>query len=470
MTDQITTDPNQTGIPSSPEAEKGFLSSLMQAPELASEVAETVDATWFHSEGRQTIFAALLERSAAGIQNPGDLIGLTTLLRDQGTLERAGGPGELAELLSFAPSAAYWQHYHDVLRDKRARRALVQTANEMLANAYDTEGSISELLANAEAAVQEVSDAFQDAQGSKEQDGEKPLAATLHGLIGEFEERFERHSKGTLSGLSTGLADLDRITHGLQAGRVYLFGARPKNGKSSLLRQILLHVSKTSPVLLHSLEMSKEQTVEAMLVREGLLNADDIAAGSFHEKHDLPAIMQACGKLMDRRIFVESRAITIHQLVASARRHHRRHKIGLLALDYIQRLRPHDPRQDARANISYASRMLADLAIQLEIPIIVVAQLNRDAENVTADRLHQGHLKECGALEEDAAFIGLLGPMNEDQDEYQNPVPGKAATGVRTIGLNVVAQRFGPTGLLKFVFRGNHYQFGDTAKTKEINE
>ncbi|PYJ50199.1 MAG: replicative DNA helicase [Verrucomicrobia bacterium] len=442
--------------PHSLEAEQGVLGSMLISPrETISECVEKINEEYFYVPAHQTIYNLLVDLWNAG--QAIDLITFTQVLRDRNLLQSVGGAAFVTSLFTFVPTAANVQYYLDIVRDKYILREIITAATESVRRAYEEQDEVNNLLDEVEQRIFAVGeDRFKGEMLSmKEQ-----VMSTLESI----EKLFE--NKGAITGVSTGFRDLDKLTSGLHSSEMSVIAARPSMGKTALAMNIAEHaaIEVKLPVAIFSLEMSAQQLVQRMLCSRARVNLAKTRDG-FLAEADFPKLTHAASKLAEAKIFIDDTAgLTILELRAKARRLKAQHDVRLIIVDYLQLLRSTSRRaQDNRQlEISEISAGLKGLAKELKIPIIVVAQLNRNPEIRTGSgkgvpRL--ADLRESGSIEQDADLVGLLvrEEYYADSDEERTELEGKAE-------LIIAKQRNGPIGQVKLTFLKDFTRFEDRAE------
>ncbi|HEX4696545.1 MAG TPA: replicative DNA helicase [Candidatus Udaeobacter sp.] len=441
--------------PHSVDAEQGVLGSMLISPrETIAECVEKIDEQYFYVPAHRTIYEVLVE-----LWNTGqaiDLITFTQVLRDRHLLDNVGGAVFVTQLFTFVPTAANVGYYLEIVRDKYILREIISAATESVRRAYEEQDEVNNLLDEVEQKIFAVGeDRFKGQMLSmKEQ-----VMSTLESI----EKLFE--NKGAITGISTGFRDFDKLTSGLHRSEMIVIAARPSMGKTALAMNIAEHASIESklPVAIFSLEMSAQQLVQRMLCSRARVNLAKTRDG-FLAEADFPKLTHAASKLAEARIFIDDTAgLSVLELRAKARRMKAQQDLQLIIVDYLQLLRSTSRRaQDNRQlEISEISAGLKGLAKELNIPIIVVAQLNRNPEIRTGSgkgvpRL--ADLRESGSIEQDADLVGLLvrEEYYADTDEEREELKGKAQ-------LIIAKQRNGPIGDVKLTFLNEFTRFVDRA-------
>ncbi len=442
--------------PHSVEAEQGVLGSMLISPrETIAECVEKINEEYFYVPAHRTIYNVLVD-----LWNTGqaiDLITFTQVLRDRHLLENVGGAAFVTSLFTFVPTAANVQYYLEIVRDKYILREIISAGTESVRRAYEEQDEVNNLLDEVEQRIFAVGeDRFKGEMLSmKEQ-----VMSTLESI----EKLFE--NKGAITGVSTGFRDLDKLTSGLHSSEMIVIAARPSMGKTALAMNIAEHaaIEVKLPVAIFSLEMSAQQLVQRMLCSRARVNLAKTRDG-FLAEADFPKLTHAASKLAEAKIFIDDSAgLTILELRAKARRLKAQQNVQLIIVDYLQLLRSTSRRaQDNRQlEISEISAGLKGLAKELKIPIIVVAQLNRNPEIRTGSgkgvpRL--ADLRESGSIEQDADLVGLLvrEEYYADSDEERTELEGKAE-------LIIAKQRNGPIGQVKLTFLKDFTRFEDRAE------
>jgi replicative DNA helicase len=365
----------------------------------------------------------------------------------------------LSQLQDSVPSAANLSYYLEIVREKFLLRKMIQTCSGVVGRIYDYEGEVDTLLDEVEKEVLRVNESR--VQGHVQ--GVKDLVTHAIGTIENFFNR-----KGELSGLATGFQDLDKMTDGLHGGEMIVVAARPSMGKTSLAMNIAEHVALEVklPVAVFSLEMSAEALVLRMMCSIARVNLRSIREG-FMSESDFPKLMTAAGRLSASKLFIDATAgLSILQLRARARRMAQQHDIKLFIVDYLQLLhstarRSQENRQQEIAEISGGLKALAK---ELNVPVVVLSQLNRELEKDKSRKPRLSDLRESGAIEQDADLVGLLYKPNAgDDDDGAAPEENDGVP----VNLLIAKQRNGPTGDVNLTFLKPYTRFESAAKFSE---
>jgi replicative DNA helicase len=443
-------------LPHSVEAEQGVLGSMLISPrDIIAEAVEKINENYFYIPAHQTIYTVLVDLWNAG--QGIDLITFTQILRDRNLLDTVGGASFVTSLFTFVPTAANVGYYLEIVRDKYILREIISACTEGARRSYEEQDQVDNLLDEVEQKIYAVGE-----------DRFKGQSLTMKDQVMEASEAIEKlwENKGSLTGLATGFVELDRMTSGLHAAEMIVIAARPSMGKTALAMNIVEHIAvhEKRPVAVFSLEMSSQQLVQRMLCSRARVNIKRARDG-FLAESDFDKLTTAAAKLAEAEIYIDDTAgLTILELRAKARRLSAQHKIELIVIDYLQLLRSTSRRgqENRQIEISEISAGIKGLAKELNIPIIVAAQLNRNPENRTGDskgRPRLSDLRESGSIEQDADLVALLVRQEyyADTEEEKDETEGKA-------DLIIAKQRNGPTGDVPLTFRKEFTRFEDRAR------
>ena len=441
-------------LPQNVEAEKGLLGSILLSPrEVLNDCAEQLTEETFYSPAHGTIFRVLVEMWSANTQI--DVITLTNRLRDLNLLDAVGGPGAVTELFGYVPTAANAPHYLDIVLEKSLLRRMITACTSSAARCYEEQGDVPQLLDDVERAIFTI--------------GETRFRKTAPDMRDEVFTALENIEKmyqqrGRISGLATGFNVFDQMTDGLHPGEMIIVAARPSMGKTALAMNVVEHVAlnleEPKPVGVFSLEMSTQQLVQRMLCSRARVNMKKIRSGML-ARAEHGKLNDAAAALSESQIFIDDTAgLTILELRAKARRMRDRHRVELIAIDYLQLCRSTSRRgqENRQIEIAEISAGIKGLAKELEIPIIVLAQLNRQPEQRGGGKPRMSDLRESGSLEQDADVVALLvrPEVYEEDEDAKSEMSGKAE-------LIIAKQRNGPIGEIPLTFIKEYTRFENAA-------
>jgi len=437
-------------LPFSEDGEKGVLCSLLLSPrEVADICVLRLRPGAFYIPAHQILYSLILEFGDKS--KPIDFVSLKQALKDRNQLEEIGGPEYLSALYSFVPTAANASYYIDIVREKYVLRQLILACNKLSTQCYDQQGEIEPLLDDAEKEIFAIT-------GEHVKTEIVPTKDLVMEAIEQIEKLYE--NRGSVTGLPTGFLELDRMTSGLHPAEMIVIAARPSMGKTALAMNIAEHVSIDAgkPVAVFSLEMSSQQLVQRLLCSRAQVDLQNVRNGFLSER-DFPKLTSAASQLAAAKMFIDDTpGLTVTELRAKSRRMKSQYDIQLIVIDYLQLLRSMSRRaQDNRQlEISEISGGIKALAKELNLPIIVIAQLNRqpDARANQGGRPRLSDLRESGSIEQDADLVGLLvrSDYYETDDDAKNEIASEAE-------LIIAKQRNGPTGDVALTFLKKYTRF-----------
>ncbi len=457
MVDDVT-----RALPHAVGPEKSLLSTMLQDPQeyIGLAIEERLTAAHFYLPNHSTLFGFLIELFEAGHQV--ELVSLVQRLLDRGLLEKCGGPGYLTELYTYAPSPGHFRHHLQHVKDKFILRSIIRSSNEAVAMAYEAPDEVPELLDSVEQSILSIRESAEVAQ-----------AATLKQTVEEVMRNFQMLlSKERLSlGISTGFDMLDQKSGGLKAGEMFVVAARPSMGKTSLMMNIVENIclDQGKPCMVFSCEMSSTQLVQRLLFARAKFVASQLSRGYTPKKQELERVRNASVQIMNSKLFIDDTAgISINELRAKARRKKRDEDIQFIAIDYLQLLksRTRQAENSREREIAEISGGIKALAKELNIPILILAQLNRGPEGRTGKSLgipRMSDLRESGAIEQDADLVGLLyrSKYYAENDEERAALEGKAE-------LVLAKNRNGETGSIPLTFIEDLMRFESGPPAEEL--
>lgn len=438
--------------PQNLDAEKALLGSLLLDSDMCDEVALVLRSTDFYADANQKLYEHILAMHEAGKRI--DALLLLDRLTQSGDLETVGGAAYIAEVAQSVPFAANALHYAQIIRDKATLRALIHASTEILRDAYDTTVDPTEIMNQSEKKIFEVRD-----QRSSDH------IISMQDLIAEAFDRIDarlEHGEGV--GVPSGFHDLDNMTGGLHGSEFIILAARPSMGKTALAMNIAENVAINSnkPVLFVSLEMARLELAQRMLCSQGHIDASKFRSG-FLSSHDRENLVKASAKLSQAPLFVDDTpSRTITEIAACTRRLKRKHAdLGLIVIDYLQLIQPDDPREPRQEQVAKIARRLKILARENHIPVLCLAQLNRQAEaGKEGHRPKLSHLRESGAIEQDADVVMFI----HREEYYQTREEAEQDETKGLAEIIVAKQRNGPTGDIKVAWLSKFTRFENLAQ------
>lgn len=430
------------------EAEKSVLGAVLVDSSAMNIVAEFLRVEHFYAVEHQYIYAAMI--SLFEKQKPIDVITLKNQLQLDGNLKRMGGASYLSDLINTVPSSAYIEQYGMIVKGHYTKRKLIETASRTISHAFDEKGDIKELLDQAESQI------FALSQEQNHRD-----FIPLKEILSTSFERLEEFMKngGNLRGIPTHFTELDNKLAGLQDSNLIVLAARPGIGKTTFALNIASNAALQSkiPVGFFSLEMSKEELVDRLLVGRADIDAWRLKTGKLSDD-DYKKLTEAMGDLSEAPIFIDDTpGISILEMRTKARKLKAEHDVKLIIVDYLQ-LADSGRRFESRVQeVSFVSQGLKNLARELHVPVIALSQLSRAIEQRNTKKPQLSDLRESGAIEQDADVVMFLYFEDESEDLLDQSK--------RLIKLFIAKHRNGATGEIDLMFRGDRVRFYSVDKT-----
>jgi len=440
-------------MPESLAAEAAVLGSMLIDPGCISQVVELVKAEAFYRIEHQMMFEAIIGLFEKNRGEGLDAVLLRDELEKRKQLEEVGGAEYIAKVLESVPSSANVIYYANIVKDKQLLREIIVAAGEILDEAYDQAGETSQKLDEAERKIFAVTD--KNITGAP---------SALKDLVLSAYELIEKRKGGHVTGLATGYYELDELTCGLQNGEMIIVAGRPSMGKTSLALNFAEHIGvvEKTPVAIFSLEMGKQQLAERFLCSKSEIDAQLVRKGMLGTE-DYQKLVEVCGSLTEAPIYIDDSAgLTPLALRAKSRRLKSQHDIQCIIVDYLQLMSLGVGRIESRQQeITAISRYLKALARELNIPVVVLSQLNRSPEGREGHRPRMSDLRESGSIEQDADVVMLL----HREDYYHRG--DKEYQPNNTAEIIIAKQRNGPTGLVQLMFREQFTRFENVSHVEE---
>jgi replicative DNA helicase len=419
------------------EIEASVLGSIIIDSDAIVKIADRLGPADFFEARHQKIYDAMLQLYQNG--SAIDVITLVERLRVNGYLDMAGGAAYITELTNYVPSATHVVDYAELVNQRAVRRRLGEVNVKIAELVKDETAGIKDLVETAEAEL------FKVSQGQVKQS-----VVSLEAILTESFDRLDdlHKDKQKLRGLPSGYRDLDNMLAGFQRSDLFILAARPSMGKTAFVLNLAhkVAVNTGEPVLIFSLEMSKEQLVDRLLAMESGVDAWALRTGNLTDT-DFEKIGQAMGTLSEAQIFIDdSPAITVSDLRTKARREAHKRPLGLIIVDYLQ-LMSGGGRYGTEGNrvqeISEISRGLKGVARELNVPVIALSQLSRSVESRSPQIPQLADLRESGSIEQDADIVAFL-----YREDYYNPETDRK----NLMDVFIKKHRNGPTGGIELYF------------------
>ncbi len=437
-------------LPAALEAERSVIGSIMLLPETYDEVAMILRADDFYDDANRRLFMHLIAMNDAGQQIDPTL--LIQRIKDTDEYEIIGGRAYLAEVASQVTTAAHAEYYAKIVKEKATLRKLIHAGTDILRGAYDPTADPREMLSKAEERVFGILD--NEGGGN---------VAVIRDVLQQSIDRMDARMQAdhAFGGQETGLDDFDDMTGGFHGSELIILAARPSMGKTALALNMVEHVAIKcqQPSLFVSLEMSSIELVDRLLCSRAGVSGHRLRSGQI-SKEENQKIYKCASDISNAPLYIDdSPSRTMTEIAAVARRIKRREgSLALICIDYLQLIDPDsssDPRQEQVAKIA---RRLKGLARELKVPVLCLAQLNRQVESSRDNKPQLTHLRESGAIEQDADVVMFIHREEyyQTNEEDRERVKGEADLLIRK-------QRNGPVGDVKLTWIADLTRFTNAA-------
>ena len=432
--------------PQNIDAEQSVLGSMLLDKDIIPTITEILKSDDFYREDHKEIFDSIMDLFEKA--EPIDVITVSERLKLRGTLESVGGLEYLTNMATVVPTTANARHYAKIVEEKSLLRKLIKASSDIVNMGYEASEEVSYVLDRAEKNIFDIL-----------QKRNLKGFATIKDVLVETFNRLEElyNSKGHVTGIPTGFADLDFKTSGLHNSDLILVAARPAMGKTAFGLNIVLHAAIHAhvPVAIFNLEMSKDQLVNRMLACEAMVDSQKMRTGKL-EDSDWQKIAKALGPMSEAPIYIDDTpGASIMDIRSKSRRLKLEKNLGLIMIDYLQLMQGRGRSESRQQEVSEISRSLKILAKELHVPIICLSQLSRAAETRTDHRPMLSDLRESGAIEQDADIVMFL-----YRDDYYNPETEK-----KNIAEVIISKhRNGSTGTVELAWLGQYTKFANLEK------
>ncbi len=407
-----------------------------------------VRAEDFYDDANARIYQHILQMHDAGEKV--DAMLLVEQLERAGIFEEVGGGAYLAEVATAVPTSAHAEHYAQIVRQKSILRSLILSSTDILREAYDPTTDARTMLGRAEEKIF----AILERKGGGEV---ASIRDVLQEAMVRIDSRMRHHAS---AGLESGFDDYDELTGGLHGSELLILAARPSMGKTALAMNIAEHVSLRCrhPVLFVSLEMSAVELGDRLLCSVARVDNKKVRNGRISAE-EMERLVETSAEVSQAPLFIDdSPSRTMTEIAAEARRLKRREALRLIVIDYLQLIEPDNPSDPRQEQVAKIARRLKGLARELDIPVLCLAQLNRQAEAAKDNKPRLSHLRESGAIEQDADVVMFVHREEyyQTNEEDRERVKGEAE-------LIVQKQRNGPIGDVKLAWIHDFTRFENYA-------
>lgn len=429
--------------PHDASAEQAVLGGMMIDTSAVTEVAEVLQPKHFYLTEHQLTYEAIL--LLFDQSRPIDVVTVASALKEEGNLKKVGGNAYLNKLIDSVPTSAYVKHYAEIVKNMFIKRTLISVASNLVEQSFE-KGNVQELLDVAESEIFALSQAFLHRD-----------FVALRDILAISFERLEKviKSGGDTRGVPTGFKGLDKKLAGMQDSNLLILAARPGMGKTTFALNMAMHIGlhEKIPIGFFSLEMSKEELVDRLLVGQADIDAWSLKTGRLSDD-DYSRLTQAMGELSEAPIYIDDTpGASVLEMRTKARKMKVEKDLQLIIVDYLQLAVP-GKRFDSRVQeVGYISQNLKNLARELQIPVLALSQLSRQIEHRSGGKPQLSDLRESGSIEQDADVVMFLYSDDENSELVDN--------NKRLVKLLVAKHRNGPTGDVELIFRGDRVRFFD---------
>ena len=444
------TDQNLNLQPQSIEAEQAVLGAMLSSKDAISKALQWVRSHHFYKESHSKIFLVMSDLFDKG--EPIDTISVINKLKKNKQIDDVGGAYFITGLVESVPTAANVESYAKIVLEKFMLRELIRASHELSKDAYNDRQDVGEIL---DAAEQTIFAITQD----RLRGGFLPIDGILHETFKNLDRIAS--NPGSVTGVASGLIDLDEITSGFQKGDLVIIAGRPSMGKTALALSIMRNaaIDFKVPVGMFSLEMANHQLAQRLLCAEGRVDSHLVRTGKL-PKNQWKNLSLAVGSLAEAEIYLDDTpAITVLELRAKARRLKAEKNLGLLIIDYLQLMQGPRNIESRQQEISNISRSLKALAKELNIPVIALSQLSRAVEQRSEHRPQLSDLRESGAIEQDADVVIFL---------YRSWVYSREEEEKGRAQAIIAKQRNGPIGTVNLSFIDRFARFESISAFEEL--
>jgi replicative DNA helicase len=444
------TDQNLNLQPQSIDAEQAVLGSMLSSKDAISKALQWVRSHHFYKESHSKIFIVMSDLFDKG--EPIDTISVINKLKKNKQIDDVGGAYFITGLVESVPTAANVESYAKIVLEKFMLRELIRASHELSKDAYNDRQDVGEIL---DAAEQTIFAITQD----RLRGGFMPIEGILHETFKNLDRIAS--NPGTVTGVASGLIDLDEITSGFQKGDLVIIAGRPSMGKTALALSIMRNaaIDFKIPVGMFSLEMANHQLAQRLLCAEGRVDSHLVRTGKL-PKNQWQNLSRAVGSLAEAEIYLDDTpAITVLELRAKARRLKAEKNLGLIIVDYLQLMQGPRNIESRQQEISNISRSLKALAKELDVPVIALSQLSRAVEQRSEHRPQLSDLRESGAIEQDADVVIFL---------YRSWVYSREEEEKGRAQAIVAKQRNGPIGTVDLSFIDRFARFESVSAFEEL--
>lgn len=443
--------------PNNQDAEKSVLSSMLMSKYALQKCCDSLLKEEFYNENHGKIFESMKNLNDKGV--PVDITTLSAELDRQKVLKQVGDIDYLSDLNNFIPSAANIDEYINIVESNYLLRRMISVTTKITNDCYNSTLSVADIL---DQASKDVCNVAQSQRGSEFRSIQEVLTSTQKNI-----EELVKNQKA-VTGTSTGFNEIDKITAGLHGSELTILAARPGMGKTAMGLNIATNVAiyTGKPVIIYNLEMTAEQLAMRMISSVGQIDNNKLKTGQL-ENQDWKKLNEAFSRLGNTKIFIgDTPGITIREIRSQCRRLKSQYKdLGLILIDYLQLITAGPGYTNNRQQeVSDISRSLKTMSLELNVPVIAMAQLSRSVEGREDKRPILSDLRESGSIEQDADLVAFL--HSEDYYNRQNSIDQFTSK----MEYIIAKHRNGSTATINLAFKKNTSTFQNFITQEEPNE
>lgn len=428
--------------PHNDEAEQATLGALLFDEDAISVAIRYLRPDDFYSNANRRIYRAILNLFNQG--RKADIITVIEELKQSGELDLAGGPSYVASLTNVVPTSANIDYYAQIVQDHSVRRSLLRISGEISAKSYDEATESRLIVEEAQRYIFELTD---NRQTLTYKSAKEIIPKTIEAIEKLY------NTKGAFTGIPSGLHDLDAMTSGFQKSELIIIGARPSVGKTALALTMasFTAIKEKIPTAFFTLEMSDMALMQRLISAEARIESERIRTGLLRPS-DLHSLTEAAGRIYDAPLYiVDMPNMKLLDLRAQARRLRAQQRVEIIFIDYLTLITSENYHLPRHEQIAEISRSLKSLARELDIPVVALSQVRRDAEG---KRPTLSDIRESGSIEQDADVVMFL-HRDRELDKKNDSERSKAVT----TELIIAKQRNGPVGTVEIVFLPSYTKF-----------
>ncbi len=446
---------NEKAMPQKIDAEQSILGSMFLSERALEKIVESLNKDMFYLDSHKKIFEVI--KNLADNKSPIDITTVTAELERKKLLNQVGGVEYLTQIISSVPTAANADEYIKIVEEKFLRRNLIEAGTEIANSGFSSTDDIGEILDDAEKKIFEV---VRNRRGSE--------FKTIQDVLFKAQADLEKLSslKGDITGVPSGYYDIDKLTSGFHENELIILAARPAMGKTAFALNMAVNMALNAKksVALFNMEMGAEQLISRMLSSVGQIEASKLRTGKL-EHQDWKRVNEAISRLADTKIFIDDTpGVTVSEMRAKCRRlANSEDGLDVIIIDYLQLISGSARYAGQRQQeVSEISRSLKTMAMELNVPVIALAQLSRSVEGREEKRPLLSDLRESGSIEQDADIVAFL-----YRDDYYNKETAIDENTSKSEFI-IAKHRNGPTATVNLVFKRNTSSFFNMENSEQV--